>query len=78
MHDVIPLTALRAGQAAEIRQVIGPPEQVRRLEELGLRDGVRLELVQSGSPCIVRVGGCKLCLRNGELTAVLVALRMSA
>ena len=42
---------------AEMRQVAGRPEQVRRLEELGLRDGAELEMVRGGSPCIVRVGG---------------------
>ena len=78
MHALMPLTALSPGQVAEVRQVVGSPEHVRRLEELGLRDGARLEMVRTGSPCIVRIGASTLCLRNGELLAVMVAPRMSA
>ena len=78
MRSLIPITALRPGQVAEVRQVVGSPDHVRRLEELGLRDGARLEMVRTGSPCIVRIGASTLCLRNGELLAVMVAPRMSA
>lgn len=78
MHALTPLNVLRPGQVAEVRQVVGTPEHVRRLEELGLRDGVRLEMVRPGSPCIVRIGASTLCLRNGDLLAVMVAPRMSA
>ena len=78
MPELLPITALLPGQVAEVRQVVGRPEQVRRLEELGLRDGVRLEVIQAGTPCIVRVGGTKLCFRDGEMCSVLVAARMSA
>jgi Fe2+ transport system protein FeoA len=78
MHELLPISALLPGQRAEVRQVVGRPEQTRRLEELGLRAGASLELVQSGSPCIIRVAGTKLCLRDGESCSVLVAARMSA
>jgi ferrous iron transport protein A len=78
MHELLPLTALVAGQVAEVRRVVGRPEQVQRLEELGVRDGVVLEMVRPGTPCIVRVGASKLCLRDGELLSLLVALRKSA
>ena len=78
MHDLLPLTALLPGQVAEVRQVVGRPEQVRRLEELGVRGGMVLEVVQAGTPCIIRVGGTKLCFRDCEMCSVLVAVRMSA
>jgi ferrous iron transport protein A len=74
----VPITALRCGQIAEVCQIVGPPEQVRRLQELGLRDGVRLEMVRSGSPCIIRIADSTLCFRNDELLRVLVAPRKSA
>jgi len=74
----IPITQLRRGEVAEIAQILGRPEQVRRLEELGLRGGVRLEIVRGGSPCIVRVGGTKLCFRHDELLRVLVTPRKTA
>lgn len=70
--DSVPITLLRRGEIAEIAQVVGSPEEVRRLEELGLRGGVNLEVVQSGSPCIIRVGSAKLCFRHDELLRVLV------
>lgn len=78
MYDALPITQLRRGEFAEISQVIGTTEQVRRLEELGLRGGVELEIVQSGSPCIVRIGGSKLSFRHDELLRVLVTPRKTA
>jgi Fe2+ transport system protein FeoA len=78
MHNLVALTALQKGQIADIHELIGVPERIRRLEELGLRAGVRLEMVQSGSPCIVRIDGTKLCFRDGELASVIVRPRKSA
>jgi ferrous iron transport protein A len=78
MHDLLPITSLLPGQVAEVRQIVGRPEQVRRLEELGVRSGVALEMIQMGRPCIVRVGTTKLCFRDGEMCSVLVAARKSA
>jgi ferrous iron transport protein A len=74
----IPLAVLRPGAVAEINQIVGTTEQVRRLEELGLRSGSVLEMVRSGTTCIVRVGDSKLCIRNDAGLQVLVAPRMSA
>lgn len=78
MHDLIPISSLLPGQAALVRQIVGRPDQVRRLEELGVRNGAMLEIVRAGSPCIVRVGTAKLCFRDGEMCSVLVAARKSA
>lgn len=75
---MIPISALRRGEVAEIAQLIGSAEQVRRLEELGLRDGTRLEIIRAGSPCIVRVAGTTLCFREDELLRVLVRPRKTA
>jgi ferrous iron transport protein A len=74
----MPISLLRCGDVAEVRLVIGRPQEVRRLEELGVRGGVVLEMIRSGSPCIVRVGASKLCFRVGDLCSVLVAARKSA
>ncbi len=72
MHDPIPLSLLAPGQCAEVDQVTGHPDHVHRLEELGLRSGAAIEIVQRGSPCIIRLSGQKLCLRADELFNVLV------
>ena len=72
MYDLIPLRCLTPGQTAEIGQILGDPLQVHRLHELGLRDGTRVEMVRSGSPCVVRLAGHKLCFRQNKGVDVLV------
>jgi ferrous iron transport protein A len=72
LYQLIPLSLMAAGQIAQVGQVLGKPEQVHRLEELGLRGGTTIEMVQTGSPCIIRLGNHKLCFRPDELTSVLV------
>ncbi len=72
MYDVIPLNLLSPGQLAEVDQVVGQPDHVHRLNELGLRGGTAIEMIQSGSPCIIRLAGHKLCFRADELLSVLV------
>ncbi len=72
MNELIPLNMLHAGCTAFIGQVTGRPEQIHRLEELGLRGGAAVEMVQPGSPCIIRLAGHKLCFRADELLRVLV------
>ena len=52
--------------------MLGLPDQVHRLQELGIRGGATVEMVQPGSPCIIRLGGHKLCFRGDEVTNVLV------
>jgi Fe2+ transport system protein FeoA len=78
MHDLIPLAALRRGESAEVCELVGSPERIRRLEELGLRHGVRLDMLRQGSPCIFRIDGTTMCFRHEELVSVMVRLRMSA
>lgn len=72
VHELIPLNLLAPGQHAHVSQVLGVDAHVHRLEELGLRGGVAVEMVQGGSPCIIRLDGQKLCLRADELVSVLV------
>lgn len=72
VHDLIPLNLLATGQSGQISEVVGLPDDVHRLQEIGLRGGTQVEMVRSGSPCIIRLGGQKLCLRADELTHILV------
>ena len=70
--ELIPLNRLGPGEGGQIDQLMGRPDDVQRLEELGLRGGRHIEMVQSGSPCIVRLDGQKICFRGGESLNVLV------
>jgi ferrous iron transport protein A len=63
---------LLPGQSARIGQIMGDPQFVHRLEELGMRRGTPVEMVQSGSPCIIQLAGHKLCFRANEALHVLV------
>ena len=72
MHDLFPMHLLAPGQSADVGRVVGSPETVHRLEELGLRGGATIEMVQNGSPCIIRLAGQKLCFRAEELVRVMV------
>jgi ferrous iron transport protein A len=70
---LVPLTLLRAGQSGRIGEVVGGGGVVHRLREMGLRAGALVEVIRSGSPCIVRLDGRqKLCVRSDEMTGVLV------
>jgi ferrous iron transport protein A len=72
LDSPIPLSALEAGQTAHIRQILGPADHVHRLEEFGLRSGVRVEMFRPGSPCILRMAGSKVCVRADDRLRVLV------
>jgi Fe2+ transport system protein FeoA len=69
---LMPLDLLRAGEWAEVEEVTGQPCWVGRLAELGIRQGCRLQVVQPGVTCLLNVSGCKLCLRGGECSQILV------
>ena len=63
---------MRSGEVAEVAEVCGDPGWVGRLAELGLRAGCRLKVLQPGSPCLLEVADCKLCLRGGDACQILV------
>jgi ferrous iron transport protein A len=63
---------LSAGRKAVIAAVLGGAEHVHRLHELGLHNGAAVEMVRTGSPCILRLGSQKLCFRPDEMVSVLV------
>ncbi len=70
--QVLPLQRLAAGREARIAKVAGSAEHVRRLAEFGLRDGAEIEMFRPGNPCIIRLGGCKVCLRADDALRVMV------
>ncbi len=68
----IPLSDLTSGQTARVSRVAGEPEGIHRLEEFGLRGGTRVQMFRRGNPCIVRLGGNKVCFRTDQLLRILV------
>ena len=71
---LIPLELLAAGEHGRIQELDGSPEFVHRLEEMGLRIGAMICMVQPGSPCILAVGNHRFSLRIDETATVLVAV----
>lgn len=67
-NDILPLELLDRDAWADVAEVCGEHPCVNRLAELGLRAGCRLRMLQPGSPCLLQVGECRLCLR-GDLAA---------
>jgi len=71
-HELLPLEHLGPGEWAEVEHVAGEPGWVGRMAELGLRAGCRLRVLQAGSPCLLDLAGCRLCLRGESLMQILV------
>jgi Fe2+ transport system protein FeoA len=72
MSDVVPLELLPAGTSGRVADVDGDLQFVRRLGEMGLREGARVRMVQPGRPCIVAIGHQLLSLRGDDDLLVLV------
>jgi ferrous iron transport protein A len=72
LDNLLPLEMLQAGEWADVENVSGEPEWVGRMAELGVRNGCRLQVLQPGSPCLLQIGGCRLCLRSECLMQILV------
>jgi ferrous iron transport protein A len=70
---LMPLDMLKVGEWADVADVSGDPAWVGRLAELGIRTGSRLCVVQHGSPCLLQLSGCKVCLRGTEASQILVS-----
>jgi ferrous iron transport protein A len=75
---LMPMHMLRPGQRARIEGLFGTGDTIHRLRELGLRDGVLVEMIRPGSPCLLRLAGQTLAFRADELTSVLVRIDAEA
>ena len=69
---LLPVEYLASGEWADVAEVQGEPGWVGRLAELGIRSGCRLQVVRSGHPCLLQIGGSRLSLRGDGATTVLV------
>jgi len=71
-ESLLPLEMLRSGDWGDVAEVSGDPGWIGRMAELGIRAGSRVQVVQDGSPCLLEVGGCRLCLRGDACSRILV------
>ena len=62
--NLLPLELIGCGEWADVAEVHGEPSWVGRMAELGVRIGSRLKVLQSGSPCLLLIGGARLSLRS--------------
>jgi Fe2+ transport system protein FeoA len=72
--NLLPLEYLNSGECADVACICGESALVQRLAELGVRAGCRLRVLQPGSPCLLEIGGLRLCLRRDSETQILVRL----
>lgn len=71
-HEGVPLRAMMAGQSGRVARLTGSDDLVHRLRELGLRVGARIQMIQPGNPCIIRLDGQKFGFRADGAARVLV------
>ena len=70
--SLLPVEMLGSGDWADVAEVQGESNWVSRMAELGVRAGSRLKVLQSGSPCLLEVGGSRLSLRANLAMQILV------
>jgi Fe2+ transport system protein FeoA len=71
-HQLIPLNQMPSGTKGIVAAVLGRSDDVHRLHEMGFRDGTPIEMLEAGSPCLLKLQGQKLCFRADDLLRVLV------
>jgi Fe2+ transport system protein FeoA len=69
---IVPLQYLDRGNWAEVTDISGESRLVGRMAEVGLRPGVRVQMLQPGCPCLLRLDGIRWSLRLDEAVQVLV------
>jgi Fe2+ transport system protein FeoA len=72
VSQTLPLELLTAGEQGVVVEIDGCPELVVRLEEMGLHSGVRVHMVQTGSPCILEINHQRYSMRFDDSVTVLV------
>lgn len=70
--ELLPLRLIPAGRHVRVDAVVGAADQIRRLAELGVQQGSDVEILHSGSPCLLKVGRTKLSFRDGDGASVFV------
>lgn len=72
LQAILPLSLLPSGQVGEVFDVTGTSDYAKRLGELGFRQGAKVQMVRAGTPCIVRLENSRLCVRDLDVSTILV------
>jgi len=75
--QIVPIQLLNPGETGCIMDVAGDSHLVRRLDEMGLRAGVEVRMVQPGRPCIVAFDHQRLSFRGEDDAVVMVEVTRS-
>lgn len=73
----IPLNELKVGQQAVVSQLLSDTSMRRRLQDIGLIEGTKVECIQkspSGDPIAFLIRGAVIALRTEDSSSVLVSL----
>ena len=72
---LVPLDMLKTGEWACVAEISGDAAWVNRLAEMGFREGCKLQVLQPGSTCLLKVADCRLCIRSHESSQILVQVQ---
>ncbi len=71
--DNRPLSSIHGGERVQVTQVIGGRALVRRLREMGISNGVEIEVAQNtGGPVIIILGNSRMALGQGMAGKIMV------
>ena len=76
MNEINSLTSLREGETARVKALLSAGSMRRRLQDIGLIEGTRVECVQkspAGDPVAYLIRGAVIALRAEDSANVLVA-----
>ena len=73
----IPLNELKVGQRGTVSQLLSDTSMRRRLQDIGLTEGTKVECIQkspSGDPIAFLIRGAVIALRTEDSSSVLMSL----
>ena len=73
----IPLNELKVGQRGTVSQLLSATSMRRRLQDIGLIEGTKVECIQkspSGDPIAFLIRGAVIALRTEDSSSVLMSL----
>lgn len=70
--QVLPLSYLKRFEVARVVELFGDECCVHRLEEIGIREGALVCMLNPGTPCIIGMEGRRISLRVDCDTEILV------